>query len=95
MSNLSIRLPRELDEQLTAEAKQSHMKRSALIREAISDYLRRRERDRFMAEIVKAAHMLANDPEARSEARAIEEEFSGADSEVLDEVKEGKGQWWV
>ncbi len=101
MSNLSIRLPEDLNEKLTAEAKQSHKKRSELAREAIADYLRRQERERFMADMVRAAKALYSDPEAVKEMREIQEDFDAVDNSIdLIEAEEraagidpGK-KWW-
>ena len=95
MSTLSIRLPEDLDRQLEKEAKLSHKKRSELVRDALAEYLRKRERDRFMAELVaeaRAAHAAAA---IRREALQIEEEFLPLDNEALDIAEERKpGDPW-
>lgn len=53
MSNLSIRLPDELEQRLIQEAETTRRKRSEIIREAVDEYLNRRERDRFMQALVR------------------------------------------
>ncbi|WP_231914740.1 CopG family transcriptional regulator [Methylomonas sp. DH-1] len=59
---------------------------SEIARLAITEYLARRQRERFMAEMVAAAaRALANDPQARAEALQIADEFDAAD-DALDRV---------
>jgi len=100
MGTLTLRLPDNLDRKLTALAAQTHQNRSAVARAALEKFLRDREREQFLAEMVKAAQFLATDPEARAESFAIAEEFADADSEALD-ISEGRKpgdpepeQWW-
>lgn len=99
---LTLRLPADLEKRLAAEAERSRQNRSQLAREALSEFLRRREQERFMDEIVRAARALAADPEAVREARELAEEFLPADDEAL-EVAEGpraqeaggsEDRWW-
>ena len=70
MATLSIRLNNELEEKLAKKARQYKTNQSEIAREAVADYLRRRERERFMAEIVEAAQHLKNDPKT---LRLVEE----------------------
>ena len=55
MPALSLRLPEDLDHRLEDEARLERLPRSEVVRIAITDYLARRERERFMAELVAAA----------------------------------------
>lgn len=80
MANLSVRVPKELQEKLDHEAEASRRPRSELVREAISEYVVQRERERLMADMERAAHAMATaDPAAIESA----EEFLSADLEVL------------
>ncbi|GIK35053.1 MAG: hypothetical protein BroJett010_16120 [Gammaproteobacteria bacterium] len=80
MSLISIRLPEELDAQLNREAETSQRPKSEVARQAIVEYLARRERDRFLGAIARAARA------ARSEGEdplAIAEEALPLDNEAL------------
>lgn len=81
MATLTLRLPDPLDRQLNAEAALRQLSRSGLARLALEKYLRDLERERRMAEIVKAARFLATNAEARAESLAIAEEFLPLDNE--------------
>lgn len=104
MDNVSLRLSEDLRKRLAAEAERSHKKRSEVAREAIADYLYRRERDRFIAEFMDEARQYANDPEARRQAQELAEEGLATDNEAFD-IAEGRGsdtsgpaedndRWW-
>ena len=100
MATLNIRLPDSLDRQLSALAAQTHQNRSDLARAALEKYLRDKEHERLMDEMVAAARFLATNPEARAESIAITEEFLPLENEVLD-ITEGRKpgdpepeQWW-
>ena len=100
MATLTLRLPDNLDRQLTALAAQTHQNRSELARTALEKYVREQERERLMTEMVEAARFLATNPEARAESLAIAEEFLPLDNEALD-LAEGRKpgdpepeQWW-
>lgn len=73
MSAMSLRLPDDVDARLTEEARLEGRPRSEVVREAIVDYLARRERERFMREMVAAAEALASDPDSRQEMLEIAE----------------------
>ena len=105
MATLNIRLPDSLDRQLTALAAQTHQNRSDLARAALEKYLRDKEHERLMDEMVAAARFLATNPEARAESIAIAEEFLPLENEVLEnevlDIAEGRKpgdpepeQWW-
>ncbi len=104
MPALSLRLPEELDQRLETEARLERQPRSEVVRIAIVDYLARRERERFMAELVAAATAMSQNPTAMREARELAEEFLPLDNEALD-IAEGRkpgesvpnasaGRWW-
>ncbi|GAB6041932.1 CopG family ribbon-helix-helix protein [Endothiovibrio diazotrophicus] len=101
MSTFSIRLDDELSSAFDREAQLCHKKRSELAREVLAEYVRRRENERYMAGLAKAARALATDPEAQRESREIAEEFLAADNEAL-AIAEGRDpdvpwpeeQWW-
>jgi len=73
MGALSLRLPDDLEDALTDEAKREHKPRSAVLRQALVDYLHRMEKERFMNSMVEAATALANHPDARKESLEIVE----------------------
>jgi metal-responsive CopG/Arc/MetJ family transcriptional regulator len=95
MPALSLRLPEDLDHRLDDEAKREGLPRSEVARQAISDYIARREKERFMAELVAAAKAMAQTPQALQEARDLAEEFLPLDNEALD-IAEGRspGEPW-
>lgn len=95
MSTLSIRLPDELDRQLQEEARLVDKTRSELVRDIVAAYLKKQERDRFMAELVASAKAAYSDPEVCREALEIAEEFLPLDNEALD-IAEGRqpGEPW-
>ena len=83
MSNISLRLPPALEADLAREAERANKPRSEVAREAITEYLTRRERDRLMQEIVEEARRLTAEPEARLEALEVTEEAVSLDNEAL------------
>lgn len=95
MNTLTIRLPDELDRQLSAFAEQESKTRSEIARVALEKFLRDREREQFMAELVAAARRLVQNPAARAEAIEIAEEAVPLDNEALD-LAEGRkpGEPW-
>jgi len=96
MRTLSVRLPEPLDRKLDHEARDEGKSRSELAREAIVEYVERRERERFLATLAEEARAVRGAPESRH----IAEEFLVAENEAL-EVAEGGGEgddhderWW-
>jgi predicted transcriptional regulator len=55
MPLVSIRLPDDVEARLAREAEREQRPKSEIAREAIVDYLQRIERERFVAEIARAA----------------------------------------
>ena len=105
MGTLSIRLPDGLDQQLHEEARLAEKTRSELVRDLVAEYLVRRERERFMAELVAEAKAAYSDPDIRREALQIAEDFLPLDNEALDLAEgrqpgapwpeETEGKWWT
>lgn len=104
MPTLTLRLPDNMDKQLTELAASKQLNRSELVRTALEQYLCDQERERLMAEMEVAFRVLATNPEARAESIAIAEEFLPLDNEALD-IAEGRmpgepwpeeqgGIWW-
>jgi metal-responsive CopG/Arc/MetJ family transcriptional regulator len=100
MGTLNLRLPVDLDNRLTKFAKAEDKSRSEVARVALEKFLLDMEREKLLAEMVKAARFLATNPEARAESMAIAEEFAFTDNEALD-LAEGRRsgdseseQWW-
>jgi metal-responsive CopG/Arc/MetJ family transcriptional regulator len=104
MPALSLRLPEDLDHRLEIEARIEQQPRSEVVRIAIVDYLARRERERFMAELVAEARTAYADETIRREALEIAEEGMVTSNEALDiaeglkpgdpRPEEADGKWW-
>src|SRR3979490_2895891 len=65
MAIVSIRLPDDVVLSLNREAERTRRAKSEIARDAIAQYLKRQERDRFLAEIARAAR-------AGSESEALD-----------------------
>lgn len=79
MSTVSIRLPDDVERRLAQEVERSQRGKSELVRDAIIDYLDRQERERFLAEIARAARSRGDE-----EAIALAEEALPLDNEALE-----------
>jgi len=77
MSIISIRLPEDVEQHLAREAQRLQRSKSEIARDAIVEYLRRLERDRFLAEIARAARSRGDD-----EAIELAEEALPLDNEA-------------
>ena len=84
MGALSLRLPDEVEARLAAEARREGVARSEVARVAILEFLDRRERDRFLADIARAALARGTD-----EALSVAEEALPFDNEAL-AIAEGR-----
>jgi predicted transcriptional regulator len=78
MATLNMRLDDELDRRLSAEAEHAAETRSELARRAIEEFLSRRQRQRFLDEIARAARARGT-----REAVATAEEALYTDNEAL------------
>ena len=67
MSNISVRLPPEIERGLEEEARLTERNRSDLLREAVGEYLTRKQKARLIAEMKAAARALYPNPEAERE----------------------------
>ncbi len=99
MAAISGRLPDALDMRLAQEAEIEGKARSEVAREAIAEYLARRERERFMAEMVAEARTAYADPEIRREALEIAEATVGDGLDAIIEAERAAGidsaeKWW-
>jgi predicted transcriptional regulator len=88
MPAISLRLPDELDHRLEEEAHREGVPRSEVARQAISDYLARRDRERFMNELVAEARVGYGIAAIRDEALALAEDVLTADDNADAE------RWW-
>lgn len=97
MPSLSLRLPDELDHRLEKEARRAGVPRSELARMAISEFLVRRERERFMVEMVAEARTAYADEDLRQEALGLEKDFLDLDTQKKNHAT-GQGdpeeRWW-
>lgn len=99
MCALSLRLPDDLDAQLGEESRIAGKSRSEIARQAIAEFLARREKERFMAEMAAAAEALAADPAARRESLELAEAGvdAGLDALIAEERAAGIDpdmKWW-
>lgn len=78
MSLVSIRLPDDVEARLAHEAERAQRPKSEIARDAIVDYLERVERERFLAEIARAARARGDD-----EALDAAQEALPTDNEAL------------
>ena len=99
MGAISLRLPEPLEARLAAEAEAEGRSRSDVAREAIADYLERRERDRFMAELVEELRQGYADPRLRREASELAEMNLDEAIDAIVESERAAGidpdeRWW-
>jgi predicted transcriptional regulator len=78
MSIVSLRLPEDVEARLSREAERTQRPKSEIARDAIVDYLQRADRERFLAEIARAARA-----RGRDEALDMAEEALPTDNEAL------------
>ena len=99
MSALSLRLSDDFDTRLEEEARLAGKTRSEIARQAIAEFLERREKERFMAELVEEARRAYADPAIRKEALEIANDTvgDGLDQVIADERAAGIDpgeKWW-
>ena len=83
MSTLSIRLSERLDGFLTAESRLAGQPKSLIARNALEQFLENRRRERFLAQMTRAAIVIDSD-----ETATLAEEALPFDNEAL-ELTEG------
>ncbi len=99
MAALSLRLTDDIDQRLAQEAEAEGKTRSEVARAALVEFLDRRERERFMAEMVEEMREGYADPEIRREALEIAEDTidDGLDAIIEEERAAGidpDEKWW-
>lgn len=99
MANISVRLPPDIEKGLDDEARLTDRNRSELVREAVGEYLTRRQRDRLIEEMKQAARALYSDPEALREGVEISEEGIEDWLESIEREERAAGidpdqRWW-
>ncbi len=99
MGNISVRLPPDIEKKLDEEVQRSARSRSELVREAVGDYLTRKQRERVVAEMRRAARALYSDPDAKGEATAVaeagvEDWLASIDTEERAAGVDPDDRWW-
>lgn len=99
MSNISIRLPDDLEARLDQEARLAGKKRSELAREAITSYLRRLERVRLVGDMVQEARALYSDGDGRAKDRdeageGLEDWLESIEAEERQAGIDPDHKWW-
>jgi predicted DNA-binding protein len=99
MTAISLRLPDDLEANLKAEAQLEGKTQSEIARLAITEYLARREKERFMAEMVAEMRTAYSNPDIRREALEIAEDLAedGLDAIIAAERAAGidpDEKWW-
>lgn len=99
MGAISLRLPDPLEAKLSAEAEAEGKSRSEVARDAIAEYLERRERDRFMTEMANELREAYSRPEIRREALRLAEARADEGIEAIIEAEQDAGidpeeRWW-
>jgi predicted transcriptional regulator len=83
MSIVSVRLPDDIELSLNREAERTQRAKSEIARDAIAQYLQRQERDRFLAEIARAARARGD-----SDALDLAAEALPFDNEALERIEQ-------
>jgi metal-responsive CopG/Arc/MetJ family transcriptional regulator len=83
MPALSLRLPETLEARLDREASLEGVPRSEIVRDAIEEFLARRERHRLVGSYVQESRVLYGESEGVAEALALAEEALPFDNEAL------------
>jgi metal-responsive CopG/Arc/MetJ family transcriptional regulator len=99
MSNLSVRLPPDVARELDREAELCGKSRSDLVREAVGEYVTRRQRERLLAQLANEMRNGYGDAAVRRESLEIADSTAGDGlaAIVADEIAAGLNpdeQWW-
>ncbi len=98
MANISLRLPEELARKLNEETRLERRGRSEIVREALDRYLAEKERERFMADMVREARAVYGDPQNAAAGQEMSEEFLPAENADLEQAEGAPGvkpdKWW-
>ncbi|MGH8552285.1 MAG: CopG family transcriptional regulator, partial [Methylococcales bacterium] len=95
----SLRIPDSVETQLKEEARIEGKTQSEIARLAIVEYLARREKERFMAEMVAEMRTAYSDPAIRREALEMANDWvdDGLDAIIASERAAGidpDEKWW-
>lgn len=99
MTNISVRLPPEIEKGLEEEARLTARNRSDLVREAVGEYLTRRQKERIIDQMRQAARALYSDSEAVQEGReraeeGLEDWLESIEREERDAGIDPDERWW-
>lgn len=99
MTNISVRLPPDIEQSLAEEARITERNRSDLVREAVGEYLTRKHKERLIGEMTQAAKALYSNPEAVREGVEIGEEDLESWLEGIEREERAAGvdpneKWW-
>lgn len=100
MTNISVRLPPEIEKGLEEEARLTARNRSDVVREAVGEYLTRRQKERIIEEMRQSARALYSNPEAVREGLEMAEEGLEDWLESIEREERAAGidpdkKWWV
>ena len=99
MTAISLRLPDNINIQLKTEAQLEGKTQSEIARLAIMEYLTRRKKERFMAEMIAEMRTAYSTPEIRNKALEIAEDLVNDGLEALIAAECAAGidpdeKWW-
>jgi metal-responsive CopG/Arc/MetJ family transcriptional regulator len=99
MTNISVRLPPDVEKGLEEEIRLTARSRSDLVREAVGEYLTRKQKERMLEEMRRAARALYSNPEAKREGAAAAEEGLSDWLESIEGEERAAGidpdeKWW-
>ncbi len=92
MAAISVRLPDETESRLSREALLGQRPRSEIVREAIEQYLERREHERFMQTLVEEARAAYRIDAVRRESHELLEQAEQDTGTTPDE--DDTERWW-
>lgn len=81
---MSLRIPEELEARLDEEGRRQGLSRSEVVRDALEEFLARKERERIVTSFVAEARAVYGDPALRDEALAFAAEALATDNETLE-----------
>jgi len=103
VSSVSIRFSDDLEARLDDEARRAGKKRSEVVREAVAEYITRREHARMLAAM--ATELRGAAPAMRTDERKIADEFLAAENEAAFAAEtaapdaanpdQGAPPWWT
>ncbi len=99
MTNISVRLPPHIEKRLEEETRLTTRSRSDLVREAVGEYLARKQKERMIEDMRQAARALYSTPDARQAGIATAEEGLADWLESIEREERASGidpddKWW-